>query len=267
MMEYTAGGSALITGASTGIGAAYADRLARRGYDLILVARNCDRLDATAGRIAWETGANVQIIPADLNDPGCLHHLEHVLRVDPGIRMLVNNAGMGLVSPTLASDLETLQAMIRLNVTALTHLSHAAARAFMARGSGNIINIGSALALVPEAYNGVYAASKAYVLAFSQALRNELAESGVRVQVVLPGATATDFWAHAGKPVGELPAQLVMNVEDLVDAAMTGFDTGEFVTLPALPDLAQWQRYEAARLALRPHLSLRSKAPRYRGAS
>jgi short-subunit dehydrogenase len=266
MMEFSAGGSALITGASSGIGAAYADRLARRGYDLILVARNCDRLDATAGRIAWETGANVQIIPADLNDPQCLHHLAHVLRVDPSIRMLVNNAGMGLVSPTLASDVDTLQTMIGLNVTALTHLCQAAAASFVERGAGNIINIGSALALAPEAYNGVYAASKAYVLAFSQALRNELADSGVRVQVVMPGATATDFWTHAGKPVAELPPQIVMNVEDLVDAAMAGFDLGEFVTIPALPDLAQWQSLEAARLALRPHLSLKWKAPRYRGA-
>ena len=256
-------GTALITGASSGIGALYADRLARRGYDLILVARNVDRLDAQAARLQANTHAMVETLPADLSDTAGMRQVEEILRTDSSISLLVNNAGMGLFAPSLQSDIDTQQKMITLNVTALTRLSHAAARIFVQRNSGAIINIASIVALAPETLNGVYGATKAYVLAFSQALRQELMGTNVRVQVVMPGATATGFWEVAGKPVQELPPQIVMTAEDMVDAALAGFEMGEFATIPSLPDITDWENLEAVRLALRPKLSLSRPASRY----
>ncbi len=256
-------GTALITGASSGIGAIYADRLARRGYDLILVARNAERLDKLAARLETETLAMVETIAADLHDADCLRRIENILRTDPSICMLVNNAGMGLYAPTLDSDIDTLQKMITLNVTAVTRLAYAAAKSFVAREEGAIINIASIVALAPELLNAVYGGTKAFVLAFSQALHKELYGTGARVQVVLPGAVATEFWEGAGKPVKELPSQIVMSAEDLVDAALAGFDLGEFATIPSLPDITDWEAFESARLLLRPKLSLARPASRY----
>lgn len=263
MNRQTDKGTALITGASSGIGALYADRLARRGYDLILVARNTERLDSLAARLESETLAMVETVSADLNEMRDLRRIEDILRNDPAISLLVNNAGMGLYAPILQSDPDTMQRMISLNVTALMRLSHAAAKSFVARGDGAIVNIASIVALAPELLNATYGGTKAFVLAFSQSLRQELADTGVRVQVVLPGATATEFWGNAGKPVTELPPQIVMSAEDMVDAALAGFDLGEFATIPSLPDIDDWLELDAARLALRPNLSHSHPAARY----
>lgn len=257
-------GIAVITGASSGIGALYADRLARRGYDLILVARNRERLDQVATRIAAGTKRSVETIVADLGDAVDLSRVEERLRADTGIVMLVNNAGVGATSPLLDSDVDSMERMVTLNVNALMRLTYAAAPGFVARGAGSIINIASIVAVAPELLNGVYGASKAFVLAFSQSLRHELTDKGVRVQVVLPGATATDFWGIAGTPVEHLPADIVMSGENLVDAALAGFDLGEFATVPSLPEVADWDAFEAARQALGPNLSLSQPAQRYR---
>src|SRR5262249_27370157 len=127
----------------------------------------------------------------------------------------------------------------------------------------SIINIASIVAVAPERLNGVYGGTKAFVLAFSQSLQHELANTGVKIQVVLPGATATDFWRLSGKPVELLPQEIVMSAEDMVDAALSGLDQDEFVTIPALPDAAQWQTYEEARQALIPNLSRAKPATRY----
>src|SRR5580704_13383312 len=126
--------------------------------------------------------------------------------------------------------------MIALNIGALTRLTYAAAPGFVARGAGTIINISSIVAIAPELMNGVYGGSKAYVLAFSHSLQHELASKGIRIQAVLPGATATDFWDTGGLPVHNLPSAIVMTAENLVDAALSGLDQGELVTIPALPD-------------------------------
>jgi short-subunit dehydrogenase len=256
-------GAALITGASAGIGAVYADRLARRGYDLILVARNKDRLDALANDISNRTGRSVETIAADLTDKADLARVEEVLRTDASITALVNNAGIGATGPLLGSDLTRLDEMVSLNIAALARLTYAAAPAFVARGRGTIINIGSVVGIAPEILNGVYGGSKAFVLAFSQSLQHELADTGVRVQAVLPGATATEFWALAGNPVENLPQEIVMSAEDLVDAALAGLDQGELVTIPALPELADWTVFETARRALAPNLSHAKPAARY----
>ena len=256
-------GTALITGASSGIGAVYADRLARRGYDLILVARNTDRLTALARRITDQTGRSVETVTADLTDKSDLARVEQTLRTDASITLLVNNAGAGATAPLLDSDAGKMETMITLNVTAPMRLAYAAAPAFVARGAGTIINMASVVAISPELLNGVYGATKSFLLAFSQSLQHELAAKGVRIQAVLPGATATDFWELSGMPVSNLPQEIVMTTEDLVDAALAGLDQGEVVTIPPLADKADWDRYENARQAMFGKLSNAQPAARY----
>ncbi|QUN30910.1 SDR family oxidoreductase [Cupriavidus sp. KK10] len=256
-------GTALITGASSGIGAIYAERLARRGHDLILVARNRARLEALARRITDDTGRSVEIVTADLGQAADVRRIEEILRTDASITTLVNNAGFGGAAPLLESDVDTMQAMIELNVTALTRLTYAAAPAFVARGEGTIINIASVVAVAPEILNGVYGGTKAFVLAFTQSLQHELAGKGVRIQAVLPGATRTEFWDTAGQPVENLPQAIVMSGDDLVDAALAGLDQGEVITVPSLPDVADWNTFEAGRAALGPNLSRDQPATRY----
>jgi short-subunit dehydrogenase len=257
-------GIAVITGASTGIGAIYADRLARRGYDLILVARSQDKLENVAKRVAGATGRNVQAVKADLNDKADLKRIETLLATETGITTLVNNAGVGALVSLLESNVDDMETMIELNVTALTRLTYAIIPAFVARGGGTIINISSAVAIAPEILNGVYGGTKAFVLAFSQSLYKELSDRDIRIQVVLPGATATNFWDAAGGSVHQLPAKMVMRGDHLVDAALAGLDQGEFVTIPSLPDAADWDAYEAARQKLIPNLSLSNAPSRYR---
>jgi uncharacterized protein len=256
-------GTALITGASSGIGAIYADRLARRGYDLVLVARNRERLEELAQRLKAATQRSVEILVADLNDAEDLARVEANLRSDSRISLLVNNAGFGAATPLLGSDVDKMDEMIGLNVVALTRLTYAAVPGFVARGQGAIINIASIVAVAPDLLNGVYGGSKAFVLAFSQSLQHELADKGVRVQVVLPGAIATEFWNVAGVPIQQLPVGWVMSGDDLVDAALAGFDQGEFATVPSLPEIGDWNAFEAARLALKPNLSKVKPAQRY----
>jgi short-subunit dehydrogenase len=260
-------GTALITGASSGIGAIYADRLARRGHDLILVARNQSRLDELAARLRGETGRSVEIVSADLNNDADLHRVETILRTNSTIAMLVNNAGVGGAAPLLASDVDAMDRMIRLNVLALTRLTYAAVPAFVARRGGTIINIASIVAISPETLNGVYGGSKAFVLAFSQSLQHELTDKAVRIQAVLPGATATEFWDIAGLPVSNLPTEIVMSAQDVVDAAIAGLDQGETVTIPSLEDKAEWDAYDAARREMAGGLSRTKPATRYNVAA
>jgi short-subunit dehydrogenase len=257
-------GTALITGASAGIGAIYADRLAKRGYDLILVARNRDRLATLAQRLKTETGRSVETIAANLNDKADLARIETALRSNAGITLLVNNAGVGAAGPLLNSDIEKMDEMIRLNVGALTRLTYAAVPGFVARGGGTIINIASSVAISPETLNGVYGGTKAFVLAFSQSLQHELVSKGVRVQAVLPGATATEFWDTAGLPVHNLPKGIVMSAEDMVDAALAGLDQGEIVTIPSLPDKAEWDGFDTARRTMSGKISSSIPASRYK---
>jgi uncharacterized protein len=257
-------GTALITGASTGIGAVYADRLAKSGYDLILVARNGARLTSLSARLTSETGRSVKVLRTDLNNKAELAKVEDTLRDDPSITMLVNNAGVGAVTPLLDTDVDRMDDMIALNVTALTRLTYAAAPAFVARGRGTIINIASIVGVSPETLNGVYGATKAYVVAFSHSLQHELADKGIRIQAVLPAGTATDFWDKTGLPYDNLPEGTVMSSEDMVDAALVGLDQGELVTLPSLHDGDEWTRFEGARRAMSEQFFHSEPAPRYR---
>jgi len=256
-------GTALVTGASSGIGAIYAERLARRGYDLVLVARDPQRLQNLSQQLAAQTGRKVEALQADLTVKADMRKVEERLAADKTLTLLVNNAGLGATAPLADSSIDAMDDMIQLNVAALTRLTHAALPGLLARGQGAIINIASIVALAPELLNGVYGGTKAYVLAFTQSLHHEVGAKGVQVQAVLPGAISTPFWSRAGVPVEHLPQHIVMQADELVDAALSGFDQRELVTIPSLPDAAQWETFNAARLAMGPGLSLQKAAQRY----
>ena len=256
-------GTALITGASSGIGAGYAQRLARRGHNLILVARDVARLNELAGRLRAAHGVAVLVLPADLTVEAGLAIVEQRLENDPSIRLLVNNAGVAAFGDLSAMQPEVIGTLIQLNVLAAARLAAAAARAFAPRGEGAIINLSSVLALVTERFNPVYNASKAFVLSLTQSMRRELGPHGVYVQAVLPGATRTEIWSRAGADISTLPPEMVMGVDELVDAALAGFDRHEAVTIPSLPEAADFAAYEQARAALGPNLSRDHAAARY----
>jgi short-subunit dehydrogenase len=256
-------GAVLITGASTGIGATYADRLARRGHDLILVARDKARMDALAEKLRAETGVKIDIIVADLTKKADLLAVEQRLATDEAIDYLINNAGVSTPGTVAEADLDRLEAMIQLNVVAVSRLAAVAAKAFSARGSGVIVNIASVLAVALELSGAGYSGTKAYVLNFTQKLALEVGAAGVQVQAVLPGATYTEIWEKAGTDVNQFPKSMVMGVDEMVDAALAGLDRGELVTIPSMEDPADWAAFDAARLALGPHLSHDHPAARY----
>jgi short-subunit dehydrogenase len=254
-------GTALITGASSGIGAVYADRLARRGHDLVLVARDTGRLEDLAARLRMQTGATVDILPADLTRPEELSRVEARLALDPSISILVNNAGAAGAGNFLDQSPDDAGRIVALNVWAVTRLASAVAPAFARRARGSIINIASVLGFAPEMGMAVYGATKAFVIALSQGLAIELGSKGVYVQAVLPAATRTEIWERSGRDVDAIPG--VMEASALVDAALVGFDRRETVTIPPLPDMEQWQAYEAARRAMLPNLRQSTPAQRY----
>ncbi|KOC90089.1 SDR family NAD(P)-dependent oxidoreductase [Winslowiella iniecta] len=257
-------GTALITGASSGIGAAYAERLAQRGYDVILVARDRSRLNALAAKLTAVHGVQSEVLPADLTRDEDLSRVAQRLADDERITLLVNNAGITVDGDFLDADINSINSLIALNITAPTRLAHAAGNRFKARGRGTIINLASVLALIHEMSNGAYNASKAFVLTLTRALERELKQHGVQVQAVLPGITRTEIFNRSGQSIDEIPTHMIMEVETLVDASLAGLDLGESVTIPSLESLAQWQQYESARAAMIPGLSLSQSASRYR---
>lgn len=233
----------LVTGASTGIGAVYAERFARRGHDLVLVARHLERLTALAERLRGETGVQVDILQADLTQDSDITAVEQRLREDAQIGILINNAGTSIPGDFLNQSSADITRLITLNVTAVTRLANAIAPRLTRAGAGAIVNIASVVGLGPEMGLTVYGATKAFVLFLSQGLDVELSAKGVYVQAVLPAATRTEIWQHSDKDVNAIPG--VMEVEKLVDAALVGFDRRELVTIPPLQDETQWQMLNA----------------------
>jgi uncharacterized protein len=252
----------LITGASSGIGAIYADRFAKRGHDLVLVARDRTRLEELAARLRRESSVQVDVLQADLTKPSELALVEARLKSDARIGVLINNAGASAGGNFAQQTPDDVASIIALNTTALARLASAVTPRFVAQGAGSIVNLASVVALAPELGMTVYGATKAFVLFLSQGLQVELGPKGVYVQAVLPGATRTEIWQRSGRDVNQLPA--VMEVEEMVDAALVGFDRGEHVTITHLPDAAQWQAYDAARTSMLPNF-MQTRAPeRYR---
>lgn len=256
-------GTALITGASSGIGEIYADRLARRGYDLVLVGRSADKLGDLAARLSSTSGVKAEALVADLATADGVAIAEARLAADPSINLLVNSAGLVANGPIARASASALDDMLTVNVVALTRLASAGASAFAARGRGGIINLGSAMAFIDTPNTAAYGASKAYVLNLTLSLDLELSPQGVQVQAVLPGYTRTAMIGHGAG----LPDEAVMDAGALVDAALAGFDRRELVTIPSLEPVGLYTAWAENRVALHPHLSLSQPASRYATAA
>lgn len=240
-------GTAIVTGASSGIGKVYAERLASRGHDLLLVARREDRLRQLAAELEDRFSIRAEVLVADLSKPESVSALGERIEADASISLLINNAGFSALKPLTQTPDETIASMIALNVTALTLLSKAALAAFKGREAGTLVNIGSGAGFAPYPGIPIYGATKAYVYLFTQSLQSEVEGGPVRVQLVLPGAVVSEGWDVAGgADLEPLPAEIVMTAEDLVDAALAGLDMGERVTAPSLHDEALLHNYEAA---------------------
>jgi uncharacterized protein len=255
---------AIVTGASTGIGAVYARKLAERGYDIITAARNGGRLDANASRIRAETGGAVEVVVADLSKPTEVMKLAQRIADDATVAFLVNNAGVSPQGGVLQNTLADAEGLIAINITAPTLLSIAAAKAFAERGGGAVVNVSSVTAFVPEMFDGAYSGSKSYLINLTVSLAGKTKDAGVHFQAVLPGPTDTEMWARSQVPESVIPRSMIMSPEDLVDAALVGLDRGEVLTLPTAADESVWAAYEAARQALGPHLAAGQPARRYR---
>jgi uncharacterized protein len=256
--------TALITGASSGIGTVYARRLAARGHDLVLVARATDRLNTLADELRKADGIAIEVITADLTDAAQLGPVARRLRAESSIDILVNNAGAGLSGGLSHAEPVALENLLRLNALVPTLLAAAVLPSMLKRGRGSIINIASVLALLPEYSHGIYAATKSYLLTMSQSLHAEVGQKGVYVQAVLPAATRTEIYDRMGADISKVPD--VMEVDDLVDAALVGFDRQELVTIPPVPDAADWDAFEQARMVLARGFSNSKPAERYRRA-
>jgi short-subunit dehydrogenase len=227
-----------------------------------LVARNKARLEAVAATLRGETGIAIDILQADLTDIGDLANVEARLRDDARIGVLVNNAGGNIPGSFAEQKADDVGRLIALNTTAVARLAIAVAPRFAAAGSGAIVNISSVVGLAPEFAMSVYGATKAFVTFLSQGLTLELGPQGVYVQAVLPAATRTEIWGHSGVDVNTLSG--VMEVGELVDAALVGFDRREPVTIPPLPDVGQWDALQTARQAILPNVRQQHAAERYR---
>jgi uncharacterized protein len=263
-MTKSALGTAVVTGASAGIGKVYADRLAARGYDLLLVARRTDRLQALQAELAEKYGVFVEAISADLADHADLERVAGRLSSDAAISLLVNNAGTSTLGPVAGTDLAAIHAMNAVNLTALVRLTAAVLPAFKEKDAGTIINLGSVLGFKGLPISTVYSSTKAYVTFFTRGLQEEFAGTGIRVQLVAPAATATDIWEISGVPLSNLDPATVMDINALVDAALVGLDLGEAVTLPANEDgIAALAAIDAAALGLLGGAQASQPASRY----
>ncbi|MDF3150575.1 SDR family oxidoreductase [Mesorhizobium sp. XAP10] len=255
-------GTAVVTGASSGIGAVYADRLAGQGYDLVLVARRADRLEELAGKLRQTYSRKVGVISADLANDDDVRRVEQAVTADESITLLVNNAGIGGQAVVATADVDAAERMIKVNTIALTRLTRAVLPGLLARNRGGIVNIASVLAF-DTAFGGIYSGTKAYVVNFTEALHREVEGTNVKVQVVLPGATRTDFWELAGTDIANVPKEIIMTADDMVDAALVGLAKGEAVTVPALADAAKLDTFLGARQAFYGSLHADKPAARY----
>jgi uncharacterized protein len=258
-------GSALVTGTSSGIGEAFAERLARDGYDLILVARRRERLEALAQRLQGKFGVKAETLPADLTDSGELRQVEMRIAAHTDLSLLVNNAGRGDIMPFAEMPRDTAENMIELNITALVRLTHAALPGMLARGRGTIVNVSSGLAYGVLAPFSVYGATKAFVSHFTELLHEEVKSKGLVLQALVPGLTRTNLGgAEENKFFDRFPKELVMSPEDLVNASMASLSLGELFCMPLVEDPEAWARASQAIKDIG-HSPLSSKpAARYR---
>ena len=253
---------ALVTGASSGIGAAFARRLARDGYDLALVARREDRLRA----LAEDHGATVEVLVADLGEAADVRRIEARLTAAPPIDMLVNNAGFGIFKPLAELDPEVMDEMVRVNVMSLLRLTRAVVPAMLERGGGSIINVCSGTVFYPMANCSIYMATKSMIYAFTRSLYEDVGRRGIAVQALVPGTTETEFFQRATGADDWFSSRpgMVLQPDDLVEASLAGLKTGEMVCIPSLPDYEAFNRYHQAELEVLSGVSRDRVADRYR---
>jgi short-subunit dehydrogenase len=233
---------ALVTGASSGLGAAFAERLAQDGYDLIIVARRRDRLESLAEQLKSKHHTNVEVIAADLSKPDDLLTVEKHIAAANLLELLVNNAGFGGYMPFVELDPNQATELINLKVLAVTRLTRAALPDMIARRQGSIINVSSRLAFsgsmgstqLPK--RGVYAGTNSFIITFSQLIQSELEGTGVQVQALCPGLVETEFHERVGADPSRFPSAIVMKPEDVVQASLAGLKLGEVICVPSLED-------------------------------
>lgn len=269
--ETTARPRALITGASAGIGAAFAERLAREGYDVVLVARRRDRLEELARRLRQDYGTTAQVLAADLTRPDELRAVEQYVATEPALDLLINNAGFPGYRPFVQLDPDQAEELIRLHVVATTRLTRAALAGMVARDRGNIINVASMLAfsaslpgVAPLPQRAVYAACKAYIVSFTELLHHELEGTNVRVQALCPGIVRdTEF--HESVPGFDRSRLALAGVgpREVVTAALAGLQLGEVVCAPGLDDSALLDDLRACERRLIERGARGVLAPRY----
>ena len=256
-------GLAVVTGASSGIGAVYAERLAARGHPLLLVARRPDRLARTKDRLSSNYRVEVAILVADLELALDVSDLEARVAADD-VTFLVNNAGAGGLGRSEDITADQLERIIQLNILALKRLSHAALRGFRKRQAGVLVNIGSMMAHAAAANAAAYSGSKAYVLNFTRSLQMEYAGSPIQIQLVMPGPIRTEFFSSQGVSESIFPRESYLAPEQLVDAALAGLDAGESVTIPSMLDEQAWTALEVARTEFVKAMMSGNVAVRYR---
>jgi short-subunit dehydrogenase len=235
---------ALVTGASSGIGAAFSERLAQDGYDLVIVARRRDRLDALAEQLQSSYHVNIEVLVADLSKHDDLRSVEKRVEENSSLELLVNNAGFGGYMPFIELDSDKAEELINLKVLAVTRLTRAALPGMIARGTGSVINVSSRLAFTGSMGSSqlpkraTYAGVNAFINTFTQLLQSELDGSGVQVQALCPGVVQTEFHEQVGIDPSRYPAAIVMKPEDVVQASLTGLQLGEAICVPAMEDLS-----------------------------
>lgn len=223
--------AALITGPTSGLGAGYARRFARDGYDLVLVARDIARLEDLAAELRAANGVDVEILPADLSVAADRDTV--VQRLAAGVRVLVNNAGFGTSGEFWSADPVLLQRQLDVNVTAVMHLTRAALPPMLQAGTGSVINIASVAGLL-SGRGSTYSASKAWVVFFSEGLANGLAGTGVGVHAVCPGFVRTEFHERAGIEMASIPAPMWLTVDGVVSESLADIAKGKVISIPGV---------------------------------
>ncbi len=262
MLNSSQKGLAIITGASSGIGAVYADRLAALGHPLLIVARREDRLGALAAQLQEQYKITVKTMTLDLSRADDLLMLEEILEAD-NVDVLVNNAGGGGLGPLSSTNADEMEMLVRLNVVAPTRLSQAVLKGFRRRERGTLINLGSIIAFWPTATAAVYSGTKNYILNFTRSIAMEFEDSDIRVQVVMPGPVRTEFFSSQGLSDSVFPDEYYITADQLVDAALVGLEQGEIVSNPTMEDSKIWEDMERARTNYFASVSSGKVAPRY----